>query len=100
MKLAKSLIKHLGAKKSGDNVSAVLEEQYKVKVKVSQLFIMPSFNQFLGGRPINEKKRQKRKREAFIGPILRSGCVNMDEAEVYLLDGTFLGTVAQLKALS
>ena len=100
MKLAKSLIKRLGAKKSGDNVSAVLEEQYKVKVKVSQLFIMPSFNQFLGGRPINEKKRQKRKREAFIGPILRSGCVNMDEAEVYLLDGTFLGTVAQLKALS
>jgi metallophosphoesterase superfamily enzyme len=65
--------------------------------KVLQLFILPSFNQFLGGRPINQTKK---KRETYIGPILRSGCVNMDEAEVYLLDGTFLGTVKQLKTLS
>jgi putative SbcD/Mre11-related phosphoesterase len=100
MQLAKSLLNRLGAKKNGNNLSAVLEQQYKVKVKVSQLFIMPSFNQFLGGRPINERKREKKKAGAFIGPILRSGCVNMDEAEVYLLDGTFLGTVDQLKALS
>jgi hypothetical protein len=100
MQLAKSLLNHLGAKKNGNTISTVLKEQYKVKVKVSQLFIMPSFNQFLGGRPINEKKREKKKREAFIGPILRSGCVNMDEAELYLLDGTFMGTVGQLKALS
>ena len=64
---------------------------------VSQLFILPSFNQFLGGRPINKPKKKK---EAYIGPILRSGCVNMNEAEVYLLDGTFLGTVKQLKTLS
>jgi len=100
MQLAGSLLNHLGAKKDGNELSAVLEEQYKVKVKVSQLFIMPSFNQFLGGRPINERKRVQKKSGAFIGPILRSGCVNMDEAEVYLLDGTFLGTVDQLKALS
>jgi putative SbcD/Mre11-related phosphoesterase len=100
MQLAKSLLNRLGAKKNSSNLSAVLEEQYKVKVKVSQLFIMPSFNQFLGGRPINERKRGKKKAGAFIGPILRSGCVNMDEAEVYLLDGTFMGTVDQLKALS
>jgi putative SbcD/Mre11-related phosphoesterase len=93
--LAHSLLNHLGAIKKGNNISAVLKERYKVKLKVSQLFIMPSFNQFLGGRPINEKKKSG----AFIGPILRSGCVNMDEAEVYLLDGSFLGTVAQLKAL-
>ena len=98
--LAKSLLKHLGAKKTGNNISAVLKQQYKVEVNVSQLFIMPSFNQFLGGRPINEKRREKKKRESFIGPILRSGCVNMDEAEIYLLDGTFMGTVGQLKALS
>jgi len=98
--LAKSLLNHLGAKKNNNNLSAVLEEQYKVKVNVSQLFIMPAFNQFLGGRPINERKRGKKKTGAFIGPILRSGCVNIDDAEVYLLDGTFLGTVDQLKALS
>jgi putative SbcD/Mre11-related phosphoesterase len=97
--LAKSLLNHLGIKMNTD-LSGVLEEQYKVKLNVSQLFIMPSFNQFLGGRPINERKKGKKKTKAFIGPILRSGSVNMDDAEVYLLDGTFLGTVNQLKALS
>jgi len=97
--LAKSLLNHLGIKMNTD-LSGVLEEQYKVKLNVSQLFIMPSFNQFLGGRPINERKRGKKKTGAFIGPILRSGSVNIDDAEVYLLDGTFLGTVDQLKALS
>ncbi len=93
--LAKALLKYSG-NRNNSNLTAALDSQFKV----SQLFIMPSFNQFLGGRPINERKRGKKKTEAFIGPILRSGCVNIDEAEVYLLDGTFLGTVDQLKALS
>ncbi|PVX27582.1 MAG: hypothetical protein CW716_01570, partial [Candidatus Bathyarchaeum sp.] len=93
--LAKTLRKYLGTKNS--NLTGVPEE---AEVNVMQLFIMPSFNQFLGGRPINEKRKGKKKDEAYIGPILRSGCVNMDEAEVYLLDGTFLGTVNQLKPLS
>lgn len=97
--LAKSLLNHLGTKIDKD-VSGVLKDQYKVKLAVSQLFILPSFNQFLGGRPINERKKGKKKTEAFIGPILRSGCVNIDDAEAYLLDGTFLGTVKQLKTLS
>lgn len=92
--LAKTLRKYLGTKNSG-----ILEEQNEAKVKVLQLFIMPSFNQFLGGRPVNDKRKGK-KADTYIGPILRSGCVNMDEAEVYLLDGTFLGTVNQLKPLS
>ena len=97
--LAKAVLNHLGAKMETDS-SGVLNECHKVKLNVSQLFIMPSFNQFLGGRPINKIKRGKKKTDAYIGPILRSGCVNIDDAEVYLLDGTFLGTVDQLKALS
>ena len=96
--LAKTLRKYLNTKTS--NLNGFLEEQNKLKVNVSQLFILPAFNQFLGGRPINEKKKSKKRADAYIGPILRSGCVNMDEAEVYLLDGTFMGTVEQLKPLS
>ncbi|UCC58769.1 MAG: metallophosphoesterase [Candidatus Bathyarchaeum sp.] len=98
-KLAKSLLKHLSAKINSNSLS-ILNSKVKGKLKVSQLFIMPSFNQFLGGRPINERKRGKKKTIAFIGPILRSGSVNLNDAEIYLLDGTFLGTVDQLKALS
>ena len=96
--LAKKLLNNLGTKT--DNIPKTLKQQYNIEPAVSQLFILPSFNQFLGGRPINEKRKTKKKTEPYIGPILRSGCINMDTAEVYLLDGTFLGTVEQLKMLS
>ena len=97
--LAKSLLNYLGTKVDED-VSDVLNEQHKVELQVERLFILPSFNHFSGGRPINERRRSRKRADAYIGPILRSGCVNIDDAEVYLLDGTFLGTVKQLKTLS
>jgi hypothetical protein len=99
-RLAKSLLEHLGVKVNADPF-VLLREQFNVRLRVSQLFIMPSFNEFLGGRPINERRRGKdAKSRAFIGPVLRSGGINLDDAETYLLDGTFLGTVNQLKTLS
>lgn len=78
----------------------VFKKQDNIELSVSQLLILPTFNQFLGGRPINEEKKERNKNKTFIGPIFRSGCVNIDTAEVYLLDGTYLGTVEQLKTLS
>ena len=66
------------------------------KPRVKQLLIMPCFNDFLRGRPINKEDGRKNQ----IGPVLRSKATNIEKGEVYLLDGTFLGTVEQLKALS
>ena len=78
-----------------------LWKHYKIRSKTSQLFIMPSFNDFLGGRPLNERKTGgSAKTERIIGPVLRSEAVDMENAETYLLDGTFLGTISQLKILS
>jgi putative SbcD/Mre11-related phosphoesterase len=78
-----------------------LQQHYKVKSKTSQLFIMPSFNDFLGGRPLNETKLGGNfKAERIIGPVLRSEAVDIEHAETYLLDGTFLGTLNQLRILS
>jgi metallophosphoesterase superfamily enzyme len=75
-----------------------LTKHYKIKPKTSQLFIMPSFNDFLGGRPLNERKLvDKSKSERIVGPVLRSEAVDMENAETYLLDGTFLGTLNQLR---
>jgi len=34
-----------------------------------------------------------------IGPVLRSEAVNVDNSELYLLDGTYLGTLNQLRNL-
>jgi putative SbcD/Mre11-related phosphoesterase len=85
-KLRKAINNHLG--KTSNSL--------RLKNQTYQLFIIPTFNQFLGGRPINEKN----KKNTYIGPILRSGCANINNAEIYLLDGTFLGTISQLRTLT
>jgi hypothetical protein len=59
--------------------------------------MMPSFNDFLGGRALNETRPGKEGQATMIGPMLRSGTLDMDNAEVYLLDGTYLGTLNQLR---
>jgi putative SbcD/Mre11-related phosphoesterase len=80
---------------------AAIRKYYRIKARTSQLFIMPSFNDFLGGRPLNEKRSMKKDdAEMVAGPVLRSGAVDMKNAEAYLLDGTFLGTLKQLQTLS
>ena len=99
-RLAKSLLEHLGIKVNADP-TALLRDRFGVKLRASQFFIMPSFNEFLGGQPVNRKSIGKDARSrVFIGPVLRSGSININDAETYLLDGTFLGTVNQLKTLS
>jgi len=83
------------------NPKETLWKRYRIKPKTSQLFIMPSFNEFLGGRPLNRRRvvgNVKIKRT--MGPVLRSEAVDMENAEAYLLDGTFLGTLSQLRTLS
>ena len=83
------------------NVEETLLRHYKIKSKTPRLFIMPSFNDFLGCRPLNERKLAgKAESERIVGPVLRSESVDMENAETYLLDGTFLGTLNQLKNLS
>jgi len=82
------------------NVEETLLKYYKIKPKTSQLFIMPSFNDFLGGRPLNKRKLGRVESEKIVGPVLRSESVDVENAETYLLDGTFLGTLSQLKILN
>lgn len=79
----------------------LLKERFNVKLRTTQLYIMPSFNGFLGGQPMNRKGSGKSARyKMFIGPVLRYRSVDIDNAELYLLDGTFLGSISQLRGLS
>lgn len=97
--LAKILLQKHGVKIQG-TLEETLQEHYKVKPRATQIFIMPSFNDFLGGRPINETRpRKELGSEALIGPVLRSEAVDVDNSELYLLDGTYLGTLNQLRRL-
>jgi uncharacterized protein len=97
--LAKILLKQAGVKIE-NSVLDSLEKHYGVKLRASELYIMPSFNDFLGGRSINENRpRKESHKEELIGPVLRSEAVDVDDAELYLLDGTYLGTLNQLRQL-
>jgi uncharacterized protein len=96
---AKILLQKSGVKIEGSVVDT-LKKHYGVRPKAMEIYIMPSFNDFLGGRPVNETRPRKEiGSEALIGPVLRSEAVNVDEAELYLLDGTYLGTLNQLRQL-
>jgi putative SbcD/Mre11-related phosphoesterase len=82
------------------SVAETLQKHYKTKLKTKSIFIMPSFNDFLGGRSVNQiRPRKELGSEVLIGPVLRSEAVDVDNSELYLLDGTYLGTLNQLRSL-
>ena len=56
-----------------------------------ELIIIPAFNDILGGTPLNEKEVK------FLSPVLTNKLVDMDDAEIYLLNGTFLGKLKDLR---
>ena len=74
-----------------------MKKNYGFKPKATQLFIVPSFNDFLGGRAINEVHTSREGHNQMIGPLLKSGIIDIDNAELYLTDSTYLGTLAQLR---
>jgi putative SbcD/Mre11-related phosphoesterase len=97
--LSKTLLQKHKIKIEG-SPEATVKKHCKFKPRASQIFIMPSFNDFLGGRPINKTKpRKKGQTSTMIGPVLRSEAVDLDNSEIYLLDGTYLGTLNQLRKL-
>jgi metallophosphoesterase superfamily enzyme len=59
-----------------------------------EVFIIPAFNELCGGVPFNESTS-----EDLPGPAFSSGSIELDSAEIYLLDGTKLGTVKNLRKL-
>jgi putative SbcD/Mre11-related phosphoesterase len=95
------LRRHNRRLKKDEDPQDALKTEFNVDFKAKNVLIMPSFNDFLGGQAINRSTiaRQKKFKE-FIGPVLRSGSVNLEKAEAYLLDGTFLGSLDRLRKLS
>ncbi len=97
--LAKILLRKHNVQIEG-TVAEALRKHFNISLKTKEIIIMPSFNDFLGGRPVNETRPRKEiGSEALIGPVLRSEAVDVDNAELYLLDGTYLGTLNQLRNL-
>jgi len=61
--------------------------------------MMPSFNDFLGGRAINETPTWERRTSHNDRSDAPFWHFEYDEAEIYLLDGTYLGTLNHLRRI-
>ena len=98
-KLVTGALKAAGVHGKGDP-EKLLFEGFGVKPLAKRCVFVPPFNDFLGGRPINSKRIEEKHAGEGLGPILRSGAVDLEDAEVHLLDGTYLGRVKQLQAFA
>jgi len=70
-----------------------VREKYKIK-KIGRLnaIVMPTFNKLLGNIDVNKLIKQEH-----AGPEIVNKLTDMRKSKVYLLDGTLLGTLKQLK---
>jgi hypothetical protein len=70
-----------------------IKEKYKVK-KTGKLevIITPAFNNLLGGTPINIKTTS----DELLGPLLKNNFIDLNNSELYLLDGTYLGKLKNI----
>ncbi len=66
--------------------------QQRIKGEPPELLVMPAFSELVGGAAVNRGMPKE-----LLGPMFRAGAVKLDKAEAYLLDGTLLGTIANLK---
>lgn len=61
----------------------------------SVVIIMPAFNELAGGIAFNEASY-----DTLVGPLFASRAIMLEQAQAYLLDGTYLGTIEQLAHLT
>ncbi len=97
--LARTLLQKHRTKIEGSPEDTI-RKLYSFTPRTTQIFIFPSFNDLLGGRTINEVRVGKDQSDLLMGPLLRSGVVDIDNAETYLLDSTYLGTLNHLRNMN
>jgi uncharacterized protein len=93
-RLAKAFLGQDAVKYEGDPITA-FNEHYDAEIGCPEMILMPTFNDLLGGLPVNGEAPQ-----SLLGPMLRRNAIKTDDFEVYLLDGTYLGKVGFLRELN
>lgn len=90
-KLARAYLKYLKIKIKKDS-RETLKQRVGIELNDPMLIIMPAFNDL-----IRSGVSFYRFRKQLVGPLLGSRSVNVADGEVYFTDGTYLGTVKQLR---
>lgn len=91
--LAKMFIEQ-SQRKTVENPLDILEAEYQMKIKDPQTIIIPTFNDLLGGLAFNQEPPK-----SLLGPLLGTDLVPIDEFDVHLLDGSYLGKLGFLRKL-
>jgi hypothetical protein len=79
----------------GKIIPEKIKEKYKTdNIGRLEVVLMPAFNRLLGGTSVNIKRTN----DELLGPLLKNNFVNMDNADLYLLDGTYLGKLKNIIA--
>ncbi len=90
----------LGGKRQACWLVGKLSEKAKEKVpnwRSLKVLVMPAFSQLVGCMAVNSAKSAKGAGARSGGPLLRHEMFKLDEAQVYLLDGTEVGRVKDLR---
>lgn len=58
------------------------------------IIVIPTFNNILGGKAVNRISDERQ-----ISPLIVNEVFNLDSAKIYLLDGTYLGILKNIKKL-
>lgn len=71
----------------------ITSDRYPEFNQDAELIVLPAFNHLGTGTSINNPDQR------LLGPILKNGLADMDNAKIILLDGTHLGKLKDLQAL-
>ena len=93
-RLAEVLLDQEGVKTEGDPLEE-FGERFETEANDCQVVIMPTFNDLMGGLPVNAETPK-----SLLGPLFRTGAIEVEDFDVYLLDGSFLGQVGFLRSLA
>lgn len=91
--LARAYLKYLKVKNVRKPLD-VFKQRVGTTIKDPEIIVVPAFNDLIGGVSINKLERR------LLGPLLRSRGVEMKQAEIYLLDGTYLGILKNIPLYS
>jgi len=70
-------------------------DKFNFRVKDTRIVVAPTYNPMLTGRAVNTLSR-----EEYLGPIFRSQPTIIEDSQIYLLDGTYLGRLSNLKKIA
>ncbi len=91
-KLLYQYLKYQRVKVSNDsNPINIFQNAFDVKPNLKEVIIMPAFNPYLRGGSINKMRISTPS-----SPIIESNSIDLISAEIYALDGTFLGRLELL----